>query len=190
MAMVTASQVAAYTDISATAGTITTSGLIPIVQDRIIQYCYNQFVSEDIYVQDTMTFTATAGTIVATNDFAAAGFAAADEMSIYGSYKNDGYFTIGSVSTKTLTIASAESVVTELSGASILISLVNWPVSLAYAAAQLVKYDYDDRGKRVAGLASQSLGPRSESYTTVVGGAGYPADIVDMLDAFRIVRLM
>ena len=79
--------------------------------------------------------------------------------------------------------------VSELSGASILVSMVAWPDSLKYTAAQMVKFDYDDRPKRAAGLASQSLGPRSESYTET-GVYGYPTDILGMLDQYRIARLM
>ena len=108
---------------------------------------------------------------------------------LYNSYRNDGYYTISSVTTTTITIASTGSVVTELSGASILVSLVAWPDALKYAAAQMVKFDYDDRPKRAAGLASQSLGPRSESYTDV-GAYGYPTDILGMLNQYRIARLM
>ena len=191
MAIVTASEVVNYTDISASAPAIITSGLIPIVQDRINDYCFNMFVSDGINLQCAMTFTAATGDIVASggNSFATAGFADDDEFYVYGSYRNDGYYTISSVETSTISIASSETVVSELSGASILVSMVQWPKALKYAAAQLVKYDYDDRPARVGGLASQSLGPRSESYTSV-GGAMYPDDIVSGLDLYRIARLM
>ena len=192
MAIVTATQVTTYTDISATAGTITTSGLIPIVQDRINDYCYNWFLSDGINLQCAMTFTAATGDIVASggNSFVTAGFADDDEFYVYGSYRNDGYYTISSVETSTISIASSESVVAELSGASILVSLVRWPDALKYSAAQMVKFDYDDRPTRVGGLASQSLGPRSESYAVDTGGYGYPKEILGMLNQYRIARVM
>ena len=189
MPIVTAQQVVDFTDISITEAQITARGLIPIVQDRINRYCFNWFVSEDIYLRDSMTFTAATGKIVASNSWVTPGFAAGDEIYLAGSYRNDGYYTINSVTTVTLTIASSASVVSEISGATILVSLVQWPVSLCYTVAQMVKYDADDRKTRSGGLASQSLGPRSESYTNV-GGAGYPSDIIDGLDAFHQVRLM
>ena len=189
MAIVTATQVVNYTDISTSASTVLASGLIPVVQDRINDYCFNQFVSEDIYLTDSMTFTAAAGTIAATASFVTAGLVADDEIYLYGSYRNDGYYTIASVTTSTITIESTESVVSELSGASILVSLVQWPAALAYVAAQMVKYDYDDRKTRAAGLTSQSLGPRSESYGNA-GTFGYPEEILGMLDQYRVARLM
>ncbi len=191
MAMVTATQVTQFTDISVSASAVTTSGLIPIVQERITSYCYNWFVSDDIRVQGKITFAATAGTLVMPtgNTWARFGFEDDDEIFVYNSRRNDGYYNAASVTTVTLTIDSTESVRPELSGASILVSLVQWPAALAYVSAQLVKYDYDDRPERVGGLASQSLGPRSESYT-VIGGMAYPTDIIGGLDAFKVARLM
>ena len=191
MAMVTASEVVNYTDINASASTIVASGLIPIVQDRINDYCYNWFLSQDINLQCAMTFTAATGDIVASggNSFVTAGFADDDEFYVYGSYRNDGYYTISSVQPATISIVSSESVVAELSGASILVSMVVWPDALKFAAAQMVKFDYADRPTRVAGLVSQSLGPRSESYAAT-GMYGYPQDLLGMLDQYRIARLM
>ncbi len=190
MPIVTATQVTVFTDISQSAGTITTNGFIPIVQDRITDYCYNWFVNDDIDLQGSLVFNATAATIVSQNSFETEGFAAGDEFFVYNSLRNDGYYTIDSISAETITIASTETVVSEISGQSILVSLVQWPNSIAYVAAQFVKYDTDDRGKRVAGLTAQSLGPRSESYGTDFGAFGYPSDLLSLLDQFKIMRLM
>jgi len=189
MPIVTAQQVVDWTDVSITEAAITAKGLIPIVQARATDYCFNWFVSSDIYLQEGMTFNAAAGTIVATNNFATVGFAAGDEILVAGSHRNDGWYFISGTPTATLTIASSATVVAEVSGASILVSLVQWPAALAFTAAQMVKYDADDRKTRTGGLASQSLGPRSESYTNV-GAYGYPTDILDGLDQFRVARLM
>jgi len=194
VAIVTATQVTSYTDISTGATTITALGLIPIVQERITQICFNSFTVDGISLQAQMTFNATAATIVAdTSDtWEGEGFAAGDEIVVYNSYRNDGYYTIDSLSDQTLTIASTETVVDELSGASILVQLVSWPDDLAYTAAQMVKYDYDDRVKRPAGLKSQSLGPWSETYDTGTNTQefGYPAAILSALEQHRIARLM
>jgi hypothetical protein len=52
----------------------------------------------------------------------------------------------------------------------------------------MLKYDYDDRGKRAAGVNSRSLGPFSESYGTI--SFGYPDDILAPFDNYRVARLM
>ena len=192
MAICTASEVVNYTDIDATVSEITASGLIPIVQERVVDICFDTFTDIDISWQSKMTFNATARTIIsqtASTAWLTLGFANGDKVYVYGSHRNDGYYDVLSVSSTTMTLAVGESVVSELSGASIMVSLVKWPKALKYIAAQMVKFDHDDRPTRAAGLTSQSLGPRSESYAaTDTGAYGYPADLTDALP--RRVRLM
>jgi len=57
-----------------------------------------------------------------------------------------------------------------------------------YAAAQMVKWDYDDRHKVSQGVKSKSLGPWSESYG--VQSFGYPDALLAPLIDFRIVRMV
>lgn len=189
MAVVTATQVTTLTDISATAAEITASGLIPIVQARIVEICWDRFVSPTIYHKAGMTFDASARTIVAdSGSFATEGFADGDEINVYGSHRNDGYYVVSTVSGDTLTLATGQTVVAELSGATILVSLAQWPEALAYPAAQMVAYDYDTRKTRPPGLKSQALGPRSESYNENIGPFGYPQELIDALP--RVARLV
>lgn len=194
MAIVTATEVTQYTDISASAGTIASSGYIDIVQERINLICNNWFVS-DIYLNDTLTFNASAGTITASVSWEDEGFVAGDEIYIYGSYRNDGYKLVWSVSGTTLTLASGYSVVSEPSGRSILVSVVQWPNALKYIAAQMVKYDYDDRADVTPGVASKTLGPYSISYQGSAsrgqntGAFGYPRDLIDALAPWTVARL-
>jgi hypothetical protein len=180
--IVTATEVTLYTDISASAGTITSSGLIPIVQDRVNSITHNYFDS-DIYI---------GGTITAGSDWDVEGFIAGDEIYVYGSFRNDGYFVVGSVTTTTLTVSSADTIINEPSGRSILVSVVQWPDALKYIAAQLVKYDYDDRGSRSIGVASETLGPYSVSYASqshVSTPYGYPQELIDGLSAYTRMRV-
>ena len=192
MAIVTATEVTVYSDISCSAGTTTLTLLIPIVQERITDICNNNFLT-DMFLQGTLTFTSAAGTIVSGNDWTLEGFQAADEIYIYGSYRNDGYKTIGSVTTVTITVASGSSVVSELSGRSILVSVVKWPEPLKYIAAQMIKYDYDDRPSKSIGVTSRTLGPYSESFgsssVTASNKYGYPDELVDSLAIYTIARL-
>jgi hypothetical protein len=176
--------------LSASAATITTSGLIPVVQERI-NYITNNYFTTGLYVQSSLTFNATDRTIICTGlDWASYGFAAGDEVYLYNSYRNDGYVTISSVSTSTLTIVTGTSVVDELSGRSILVSVVKWPTEVKYIAAQMVYYDYDIRKTRSPGVTSRSLGPFSESFGGTLDAYGYPSELVDSLSPHRIVRLM
>lgn len=195
MPVVTADEVVLLTNISATAGTITSSGLIPIVQEKI-NFITNNFFTTEINNSGSMTFDATAKTIVSTNDFAVDGFAASDEIYINGSYRNDGYKSVLTVATTTMTLATTETVYNEISGANVIISLVKWPTSLKHVAAQMVAYDYDTRKNREQGLTSRTLGPFSETYEGSArnssGGSGsafgYPVAIMAQLEKFSILR--
>ena len=189
MPIITATEVTVYSNISATAATITASGLIPVVQERITQITNNWFVT-DLFLQGPMNFTATTYTITAQSSFASAGFADGDEVHIYNSYRNDGYYLVETVSGATLTLDSGESVVPELSGRSILISVVDWPTDLKYTAAQMVYFDYDLRAERSPGATSMRLGPWAESYgESGSGDWGYPTDVISALFDYRIARL-
>jgi hypothetical protein len=190
MAIITAAEVVQYSDISAIAATIAASGLIEVVQDRITSICNNYFLTE-LDWQGTVTFDGSAGTIttVGGSEWAASGFADGDEVYIYRSYRNDGYKTVTTVAGSVMTVS--ESVSDELSGRSILFSVVRWPSDLKATAARMVAYDYDKRSQRTPGVSSVSLGPWSESYAEAGSGAyGYPLDILAPLDSHRIVRIM
>jgi len=188
--IVTATQVTVFANLTDAASAITDSGLIPVVQDRINWICNNYFTT-DLYVKGPLTFNATARTVVTSGDFTAAGFATDDEIYIYQSYRNDGYYTISTVTATTVTLVTGDAVVDELSGRSILVSVVQWPRDLVYTAAQMVAYDYQERNNRGAGVKSKSLGPWSETYESGGNGEfGYPRDILAPLYDHRITRLM
>jgi hypothetical protein len=192
MPICTATDVTVYTDISCSAGTIVSSGLIGIVQARINSICNNYFLT-DMDFQGQVVFGATAGTLTITANWDDYGFLADDEIYIYNSYRNDGYKIVGSVTTTVLTLASGSSCVSELSGRTVLVTVAKWPDELKYIAAQMIKYDYDDRPNKEAGVASKSLGPFSVSYNNPVSMRdtpfGYPAELVQGLESFTIVRL-
>lgn len=191
---VTATQVTVWTNISASAATITASGLIEIAEERAELMTNNQFLT-DLYLQTGMTFNATDRTVIASGgNFANEGFIAGDKIYIYNSYRNDGYYEIDSVSTSTLTLVTGSTVTDELSGRSIMISVVNYPESLKYTISQMVKYDTDDRIASGANLKSKKLGPWSETYkedTSDFGQTwGYPQEIVNALANYTVLRVM
>ena len=189
MAVVTATQVAAFTDISTGATAIDATGLIPIVQERI-NLITNNYFTTDMTLQGYFTFASASNSITSGGNFEDEGFLANDEIYIYNSYRNDGYKTISSVSAESIILSSVDTVIAEPSGRSVYIAVVDWPSSLAYIAAQMVKYDYDDRPAQEANVKSKSLGPYSVTYGQ--NGStpfGYPEELIEGLAPFTIARL-
>lgn len=190
MAMLTATEVTLYTDTSATAAAINDAGLIGIVRDRINAITHNYFTSDKIWYEGSYTSTPAADTITCSSNLYDLGFYTGDEFYLAGSNRNDGYYTAETVSALSIVIASTESIVAEPSGACVLIALVTWPPSLKYIAAQMVKYDYDDRKAATAGMISETLGPyRYQKAENAKMPFGYPPEIIDSLAQYTQVSI-
>ena len=106
---------------------------------------------ETLYIMPRVsaTFDASSATVtVKDENFETAQFAAGQDIFIRDSYLNDGYFTVDSVSTSTLTITSTFSATftDEATGATIYIGVVNWPAAIKPLAASLIQFDYQERG--------------------------------------------
>lgn len=190
MSVITATECTIYSNISASVGTIIAKDLIPIVQEKI-NYMTNNYFVTDMTVTDTVIFNATARTIIANgNNFADFGFQAGDDIFIYGSHRNDGYYTIDSVVDKTITLITGSVIKAELVDQAINFFVVKWPLSIKSIAAQMCAFDYDVRPSQSKGLTSRSLGPLSESFAgSSERENGYPKVIADALADFRIARM-
>jgi hypothetical protein len=161
---------------------------IPIVQRRVVEICNNPFLSSYVHgrlMLENQDVVFSTNAMTASSSFADAGFAAGDEIVIDGSYRNNGYYTISTVSTYTVTLqASAGTVVSEISGASIVIGVVNWPIGIKPVVANMIKYDMDVR-PTLKGVSSESIGDYSVTYTNG-GGYGYPMDLLYGLSIYQI----
>lgn len=189
MAVLTTAELVAYSNLTATEA-VAAATLIPVVQDRICMMTNNYFLT-DLCLQGTVTFNATARTIIGSASYGSENFLAGDDIFIYNSYRNDGSFTLDSVSASTLTVISGQSVIDELSGASVLVSVVKWPRPVKQTAALMVAYDYSVRGSQAANVKSHSLGPFSETFSSGDEDQfGYPRKITDALIPYRVARIM
>jgi hypothetical protein len=190
MSLITATAVTQYSNITLSVQSILDGKYIQAVQNKIMMITNNTFTL-DLYVQGSMTFSATNRTVIASGTkFSDNNFLAGDMIYIYNSYRNDSYYEVASVSDYTLTLASGESVVDELSGQSILISVARWPLDVQRVAAQMIQYDADVRPTQTANVRSHSLGPFSETFTAGDEDQfGYPRRITDQLIPYRMARV-
>ncbi|MFA5750383.1 MAG: hypothetical protein WC895_04130 [Candidatus Shapirobacteria bacterium] len=199
MAIITATAVTIYAPkITATAGTITSSDLIDVVQERIQMITNNYFNSDDLCVSSAVTFNATANTITLDvgENWEDYGFQAGDDFLIYRSWRNDSVKTILSLADNVLTLTTACSCIDERynsnNGPIVYFSVVQWPKDIQYVAAKMIWFDYDYRDKNAQQLKSYSLGPLSESFgsANVDDEYGYPIRVIQSLDKYKIARLM
>jgi hypothetical protein len=198
--VIQASSVSIYCPkITASATTIINGKYIETVQERIQLITNNYFTSDDLSIQSTAIFNATARAITlnsSTEHWEDYGFQANDDFLIYSSYRNDSVKTIESLLDNVLTVTSSCSVVKEdfnnSEGPVIYFSVVQWPQSIITIAAKMIYFDTDFRDKNVSGLKSRSLGPLSESFgsSEVDDLYGYPRKLIDDLCLYRIARLM
>jgi hypothetical protein len=200
--IITATECTVYTSITATVGTIISKKLIEIVEARLPIILNNYFISDDIQIQSSVRFNATGRTITlsaSTEKWEDYGFLAGDYLFIYGSYRNDKYAEVSSITNNILTLTSSYSVIDEYhnnsEGKVILFARADWPEDVKSVAAEMVYYDYDVRsstgiGKVKPGIRSRSLGPLSESYTGMDENPfGYPTEIISKLDPYKLCRL-
>jgi len=212
MSVITLAETKEFLRISASTYDSIITSLIPTVQDRLRYICNNPFTVQPLinrvhsrfgyyrneydrwYDRDTQlyilaqvnaTFDASSATVTSRGEnFASAQFASGMDILIKDSYRNDGYFTIDSVSTSSLTIAStfSASFNDEATGATIYFAVVNWPKGIKPLVAQLIRYDYEERPK-LTGVRSERLGPYSVSYGV---DYGYPKALLAPLMEYTI----
>lgn len=188
--ILSASEVSILSPCTASVGTIIAGKYIEAVQETIC-YITNNFFCSDIYLQDSLTFYPSVPSVIATgSNFATEGFSAGDDIYFYSSYRNDGVQTIESVVGSTINLVSGSTIYEELSGRSIMVSVVQWPVSIKKIAARMVAFDIDYRPKMSSGLTSRSIGPLSESWSGGFDEFGYPSSITSLLSKFTIARFM
>jgi hypothetical protein len=217
MALISTTEVKTFLSITTTTYDSIISALIPTVTERLRYICndpftvqplvetvYNKFHidtneylskynrDDDIFILRRVSaiFYASSGTVISKNNsFASAQFAAGHDIFVRDSYLNDGYYEVDSVSTSTLTITSSYTFTQEATGASIFFSVVKWPSGIKPLVANLIQYDYQERPKRT-GLASQRLGPWSESYKQGADSFGYPEELIRPFAVYQVPRYL
>ena len=162
--------------------------LLPVVQRQIVDYCNNRFLNWRVWLtsSDFVFANASPATITDPNS----GFVDAhfhDDMDIFvtGSYNNDGFYEVNTVTAGTLTLKSSETLIAEDEDNAVTIYKVDWPQSLKMTFAKMVNYNIQKDA--LTGIESQRLGDYSVQYTNV-GGADYPSGIVNGLKPFKKLK--
>lgn len=179
MPLLTRTQCKAFLNIASAETSYDTliDNLLPSLPEKVYTICNNPFLANkfdtDRYVIDEVQgvfFASTATVTCLGKNFVTEKFAAGQDLFIIDSYLNDGFYTIDSVSTSTLTIASSitatQAFRDEASGATISFAIVNYPPGIKPLAASLVQFDYQERGTW------------KEADGALIGVYGYPRALV------------
>lgn len=195
--ILSASSVSVYAPkITVSAQTIIDGNYIPIVQERINLITNNYFTIDDLSFEAQVLYNATARSIILDTGlyWENYGFQANDDFYIYNSWRNNGVFTIDSLSNETLIVSSSQSVVNERFNTNLgpvtFFGVIKWPISLKQIAGKMIWYDADYRDKNPEYLRSRSLGPLSESFgsSDLDDQYGYPLKVIQALEPFKIAR--
>jgi hypothetical protein len=191
--LISATEVSIFSSISCSAQTILDKKLIETIEFRLPTILNNYFTSDGVQIQVTAKFNPTANTIaIDQNSWDIFGFKNGDPIYVYSSYRNDGYKLINTFSSNIAYVNTAYSVIDESFptnlGRVITFALVYIPLDVKMVIAEMIAYDYDVRPRRTAGIKSRSLGPLSETYTIDNDNFGYPLEILNKLERYKLVR--
>jgi len=171
--------------------------LIPIIESDIREYCNNGFNDGNVYLSSSeISFThnsTSADTInldISTNEdgFVDAQFKADQTVQVCGSYNNNEFFEIASVSSTALTLyensemANFDELLTEDESVLVRIDKVTYPKALKNSVAQMCKYKLSQYDYSVK---SETVSRYSVSFNEDLSG-GYPKAIMTSLNRFRI----
>jgi hypothetical protein len=136
-------------------------------------------------VYSKFVFSAGAKTITVYTDATVYGsitdsFQAGDTILISNSRRNDGYFTIVSVSDTVITVS--EDLTDSTSFASVFLADV--PAALISVIAHMVQYDIFTRPDK-SGIETEKVGTFSVTYRELAPGLQYPGDIVSGLNVYE-----
>lgn len=173
---------------------------IPIVESDIREHCNNNFVDDEVYLQSSeISFThnsTSADTINlanATNGFSYAQFKDGQTVFVLGSYNNDGFFEVETVSSAALTLYTSTSrpyfdpLVTEDKDVYVSIFKVLYPNALKLVMADMVNYKLS---KQDHGVLSETVSRYSVTYNRQDTVDGYPKSLMAGLNKWRHVRFV
>lgn len=186
--IITRAEVKTYLGINSTTTDDIIDAYIPAVVDEFFQYTNNYFKSDVVRYMGYVEFSS-AGTITLQsneweNDY---DFYAADEIYVYGSARNDGPYTISSLTTGVMTISTTATLKAEDELVPCDVFKVEFPISAKPVLAQMIKFKIDNP---LGIVQSERLGDYSVTYSANSMLSGYSDGISAALNKYRVVRFV
>ena len=168
--------------------------LLPQVQADVLDYLNNYFQdSETQYASGDFKIIERAGsshpqiTDTANSEFVKWGFQADMDITVAGTPRNAGVYTISAISTSVMKLSSGDTLLEESStvdygGNVIQINRIKWPPGLKRLVANIIWFNIV-RAK-INDVKSKSIGPTSITYESI-GSGGYPPSIMNQLNKYK-----
>jgi hypothetical protein len=181
MAIITTAQVKTYLQIDSTTYDDIIDALIEPVLYDVFDYTQNYFHNNAVRLRSNQFTFSTLGTVVvAGTNFSTYSFQSGDIIHVVDSARNDGIYTATTVSSATITISTAETLLAETEEKRTTIAKMDVPRSLFPTISAMIKSRIDNPSGTPI---SQSLG----DYSVVYGGKDYPESIEKSLGKYRLV---
>ena len=199
--LVTTAEVKDFLRITAATYDVLISEYIPIVQEDICLYCNHWFQDEWLYREASggiafvrgSTASSSTETDTITDDdeefsTGKAGFVTGMDIAIDGSGANSGIYTVGGVSSGTLTLTCRGILIDQdqddayRNVGKVKISRIRWPIGLKPIAAKMIWSQIDNA------KPSDAKSERIDDYSvTYAGGHLYPTVLVEGLNRYKRV---
>jgi len=171
--------------------------LIPVIESDVREYCNNGFRDDKVYViSATINFThnSTSADVIGIDDgFVDSGFLSGQTVQVQGSYNNDGFYDIESVSSTSLTLYSSTSrpyfdeLVDEDEDLNVCITKVNYPKALKLVVADMINFKLEKKDYSIQSETVARYSVTFNSKGTDVSN-GYPKALMSGLNRWKNVR--
>jgi hypothetical protein len=160
------------------------SALIPIVENKIFTHCKNHFINTNFdYVSSSnFVFAESDNSISFTNIGVNYKLVIGDTIRVYESFRNDGVYTIDSMTTNKLILNPINQVQDENEGQYCYLTTLKFPISLKMSVASMVNFKMRHIDK--AGIASEKIDDYQVNYPS---SKEYPDGILVSLNDYRCV---
>jgi len=168
--------------------------LLPQVQADVLDYLNNYFIDRETqYASGDFKIIERSGsshpqiTDTANQEFIKWGFQADMDITVTGTPRNCGIYTISAIDSEVMKLSSGDTLLAESStvdygGNVIQINRIKWPPGLKRLVAQIIWFNIAKA--KINDIKSKSIGPTSITYESV-GSGGYPPSIMNQLNKYK-----
>ena len=186
--IITRAEVKTYLGISSTTTDDIIDAYLPAVIDEFFQYTNNYFKSDAVRYSGYVSFSSAGTATLPSNEWESDyDFYAGDEIYVHGSVRNDGPYTISSLTTGVMTISTTATLKAEDELTPCDVFKVEFPVSAKPVIAQMIKFKMDNP---LGVPLSERLGDYSVTYAETGMQGGYPDGIASAIKKYCVVRFV